>query len=118
MAGILGLNLAFYRSALIVPLIAFSIWFLVYYQRTYEPLMKFIAIRSLTHDPPFGAVTPGESRYESETSRGRDVDEDDETGLRYINPNLVLPLEDVWLAKKRTTTGGQNGNNNNGTEDV
>ncbi|KAL6716189.1 hypothetical protein ACLMJK_005755 [Lecanora helva] len=109
MAGILGLNLAFYRSALIVPLIVFSIWFLVYYQRTYAPLMRFIAIRSLTHDPPFGAVPPGESRYESETSRGRDVDEDDESGLRYINPNLILPLEDVWLAKKPTDTSGQNG---------
>lgn len=64
--------------------------------------MKFIAIRSLTHDPPFGAIPQGESRYESERSRGRDVDEDDETGLRYINPSLVMPLEDVWLAKKPT----------------
>lgn len=102
MAGILGLSLAFYRAAVILPLIAFSIWFIVYYQRTYEPLMKFIAIRSLTHDPPFGAIPQGESRYESETSRGRNVDEDDETGLRYINPSLVLPLEEAWLAKKRT----------------
>ncbi len=108
MAGILGLNLAIYRAVLILPLIAFSIWFMVYYQRTYEPLMKFIAIRSLTHDPPFGAISQGESRYESETARGRDVDEDEETGLRYINPSLVLPLEDLWLAKKRTSD--QNGN--------
>jgi len=110
MAGILGLSLAFYRAAVILPLIAFSIWFTVYYQRTYEPLMKFIAIRSLTHDPPFGAIPQGESRYESETSRGRHVDEDDETGLRYINPSLVLPLEDVWLAKKRTNESNH-GNN-------
>lgn len=110
MAGILGLSLAFYRAAVILPLIAFSIWFIVYYQRTYEPLMKFIAIRSLTHDPPFGAIPQGESRYESETSGGRNVDEDDETGLRYINPSLVLPLEDAWLAKKRTN-GLTHGNN-------
>ena len=108
MAGILGLNLAFYRAALIVPLIAFSIWFTVYYQRTYEPLMRFIAIRSLNHDPPFGAIPQSESRYESETSRGRDVDEDDETGLRYVNPSLILPLEDIWLAKKHA-------DNSNGT---
>lgn len=109
MAGILGLSLAFYRAAVILPLIAFSIWFIVYYQRTYEPLMKFIAIRSLTHDPPFGAIPQGESRYESETSRGRHVDDDDQTGLRYINPSLVLPLEEVWLAKKRTN-GADQGN--------
>lgn len=113
MAGILGLNLALYRAALIVPLIAFSIWFIVYYQRTYEPLMKYIAIRSLNHDPPFGAIPQAESRYESETSRGRDVDEDDETGLRYINPSLVLPLEDVWLAKKLTDSSTRNGNEEN-----
>ena len=116
MAGILGLNLALYRAALIVPLIAFSIWFIVHYRRTYEPLMKFIAIRSLNHDPPFGAVTQTESRYESETSRGRDVDEDDETGLRYINPSLIVPLEDVWLAKKPANAQDLNGNEENGRD--
>ena len=100
MAGILGLSLAIKRGILIVPLIAFTVWFIVYYQKTYEPLMKFIAIRSLTHEPPFGALQPGESRYESETGGGRNVDENEDTGLRYINPSLVLPLEEVWLAKK------------------
>lgn len=116
MAGILGLSLAVYRAILILPLIAFSIWFIVYYQRTYEPLMKFIAIRSLNHDPPFGAIPQGQSRYESETSAGRDVDEDEGTGLRYINPSLVAPLEDVWLAKKRP--GSANHRGNGSTEDV
>ena len=109
MPAILGLSLAVYRAILILPLLAFTIWFIVFYQRTYEPLMKFIAIRSLTHDPPFGALAQGESRYESETSRGRDVDEDQETGLRYINPSLVTPLEDLWLAKKRTNGTAPNG---------
>ena len=75
--------------------------------------MKFIAIRSLSHEPPFGAISQSEPRYDSETARGRDVDEDEETGLRYINPSLVLPLEDVWLAKKRTSQPNHNG----GTED-
>ena len=71
--------------------------------------MKFIAIRSLTHDPPFGALAQGESRYDSETSGGRFVDEDQETGLRYINPSLITPLEDLWLARKRTNGPAQNG---------
>lgn len=109
MAGILGLSLAVYRAVIIVPLIAFTIWFIVFYQRTYAPLMRFIAIRSLTHDPPFGALTLGESRYDSETSMGRAVDEDQETGLRYINPSLITPLEDVWLAKRRANGPAQNG---------
>lgn len=63
--------------------------------------MKFIALRSLNSNAPFGDVAPGESRYELDTGHGRFVDEDDETGLRYINPSLVIPLEEVWLAKDR-----------------
>lgn len=115
MAGILGLSLAFKRAVLIVPLLAFTIWFIVYYQRTYEPLMKFIALRSLNHDPPFGALGPGESRYESETSTGRNVDEAEDTGLRYINPSLVAPLEKLWLAKRSTDVS--NGNSALDSED-
>ena len=116
MAGILGLSLAIKRAILIVPLIAFTIWFIVFYQKTYEPLMKFIAIRSLTHEPPFGALQPGESRYESETGGGRNVDENEETGLRYINPSLVLPLEEVWLAKKPRTVRAESRDGDTGDE--
>ena len=98
--GILALKGAFIRSILVVPLIAGTLWFTVFYQRTYEPLMKFIALRSLTRDPPFGAIPPGESRYDSETVYGRTVDESGETGLRYINPSLVIPLEEMWITKR------------------
>ena len=100
MAGILGLSKAWKRAILIVPLLVFTIWFIVFYQRTYGPLMKFIAIRSLNHEPPFGALTEeSQSRYESETGGGRNVDESESTGLRYINPSLIVPLEGAWLAK-------------------
>ena len=98
--GILALKGAFIRSILVVPLIVGTVWFTVFYQRTYEPLMKFIALRSLTREPPFGAVPPGESRYDSETVYGRAVDESEETGLRYINPSLVMPLEEMWITKR------------------
>ncbi|KAL8705724.1 MAG: hypothetical protein Q9201_001158 [Fulgogasparrea decipioides] len=101
MAGLLALRTAFYRSILIIPLLAGTIWFNVVFRRTFNPLMNFIALRSLDSKAPFGNVSPGESRYERETDRGRAVDEDEETGLRYINPNLVIPLEEVWLAKGR-----------------
>ncbi|KAL8886983.1 MAG: hypothetical protein Q9215_005376 [Flavoplaca cf. flavocitrina] len=101
MAGLLALRAAFYRSILIIPLLAGTIWFNIFFRRTFDPLMKFIALRSLDSRPPFGNAAPGESRYERETDHGRAVDEDDETGLRYINPSLVIPLEEVWLAKNR-----------------
>lgn len=101
MTGLLALRTAFYRSILIIPLLAGTVWFNIVFRRTFDPLMKFIALRSLGSNPPFGDVSPGESRYEHETDRGRAVDEDDETGLRYINPSLIIPLEEVWLAKSR-----------------
>lgn len=99
MAGLLALRTAFYRSILIIPLLAGTIWFSIFFRRTFDPLMKFIALRSLNSPAPFGDISPGESRYDRETDRGRAVDEDDETGLRYINPSLIIPLEEVWLAK-------------------
>ncbi|KAL8745398.1 MAG: hypothetical protein Q9190_002452 [Brigantiaea leucoxantha] len=101
MAGLLALQTAFYRSILIVPLLAGTIWFSMFFRHTFDPLMKFIALRSLQSEGPYGDVSPGESRYDYETNRGRAVDEDEETGLRYINPSLVAPLEEVWLAKNR-----------------
>ncbi|KAL8731522.1 MAG: hypothetical protein Q9166_003368 [cf. Caloplaca sp. 2 TL-2023] len=101
MAGLLALRTAFYSSIVIIPLLAGTIWFNVFFRRTFDPLMKFIALRSLDSKTPFGDISPGESRYERETDRGRAVDEDDETGLRYINPSLVIPLEEVWLANSR-----------------
>ena len=73
--------------------------------------MKFIAIRSLTRDPPFGAVPPGQSRYDSETAYGRVIDESETTGLRYINPSLIVPLEEMWI---RDTSNGHGDRAENG----
>ncbi|KAI4195197.1 MAG: hypothetical protein LQ350_007347 [Teloschistes chrysophthalmus] len=116
MAGLLALRTAFYRSLSIIPLLAGTIWFNIFFRRTFDPLMKFIALRSLDSKAPFGDISPGESRYEHDTDRGRAVDEDDETGLRYINPSLILPLEEVWLAKGRPNgsshAGGHSGDGN------
>lgn len=103
--GILALKGALVRAVLVTPLIAVTIWFIVFYKRSYEPLMKFIAIRSLTRDPPFGAVPPGQSRYDSDTAYGRIVDENESTGLRYINPSLVVPLEEMWIRDRSNGHG-------------
>lgn len=109
MAGVLALKTAILRSLLILPLLVGTIWFMIYYRRSYEPLMQFIALRSLHRDDIPGAVTPGDSRYDSETSHGRDVDEDEETGLRFINPSLIIPLEDMWIAKEPANGGSGDG---------
>ena len=84
-----------------------------FFRKTYEPLMKFIALRSLYDDGGDG-LSLGESRYDHDTAAGRFVDESEETGLRYINPNLIIPLEEVWLTKRDTNGHGSAGTNGDG----
>lgn len=109
MTGVLTLRTAIKRSLLILPLIVGTMWFAVYYLRSYDPLMKFIALRSLKGEGV--PETPlGESRYERDTEGGRVVDESEETGLRYMNPSVISPLEDKWVTKRRT-------NRSNGSDD-
>ncbi|KAI1614460.1 hypothetical protein EDD36DRAFT_229493 [Exophiala viscosa] len=100
MTGILALRGALTASVLLSPLLAFTIWFTVYFQRTYLPLMKFIALRSIDRPPGTPDIaTPFESPWDRDTDYGRTVDTHPDTGLRYINPNLVQPLETLWVRK-------------------
>lgn len=99
MIGILSLKTAFTRGVLIVPLLAGTIWFLIFFQRTYEPLMKHIALKSLDRDGLSPATTLPESRWDHDTDRGHAVDTNSETGVRYVNPSLVAPLEELWVIK-------------------
>ncbi|KAI5294315.1 hypothetical protein KEM52_004274 [Ascosphaera acerosa] len=45
--GSLALRTAITRSILIVPLLFATVWFWYFFARTYDPLMKFIALRSI-----------------------------------------------------------------------
>lgn len=99
MAGVLAPKKPFYRPLLIIPLLLGTIWFLVVFQRSFEPLMRIIALRSLH---------PWDTGSDHEVLQGREVDEDGETGLRFVNPSLVIPLEDMWVAK-RSTNGSSSG---------
>jgi calcium permeable stress-gated cation channel len=96
MAGVIALKEAFTPAALVVPLIGFTIWFSYFYGRTYEPLTRYIALRSIRRkdDPDFNiadedigiARPPGYIRRLSST-----VDEEREKGQIYVNPSLVVP---------------------------
>jgi len=139
-AGQLLLKNAATRSLLIVPLIGVTIWITILYGRTYKPLMKFIALRSVQRgqqysdyvSPPpepndaapevntrssstdlaperdawaeTASVASGANlRYFRETRVGITkpaVDESDETGLRFMNPSMVAPLDGLWIADK------------------
>ena len=108
MAGQLALLTAIKRSLLMVPLLIGTIWFGYFYRRTFSPLMSFIALRSLKGDDDGEPIVLGESRYANDTDHsGPVVDESTETGLRYINPSLILALEGVWLTSRRPNGSGR-----------
>ena len=111
MAGQLALLTAIKRSLLVVPLLIGTIWFGYFYRGTYNPLMSFIALRSLKGDDDAEPIVLGESRYANDTDNGGAVvDESTETGLRYINPSLILLLEDAWVSKRQSRGSAHDAN--------
>ncbi|KZF26830.1 DUF221-domain-containing protein [Xylona heveae TC161] len=139
MAGVLALKTAFKRSALILPLIIGTIWFSYFFSRSFEPLTLFIALRSI-HRPDHPDTYVSENSFtqalghrvdpsaENGAPRGRTVDEQRETGLRFMNPNLtseyvcqvhlgclrtsllifIFRLGGVWITKRHNTRSGSN----------
>ncbi|KIW17707.1 hypothetical protein PV08_04902 [Exophiala spinifera] len=99
MTATLALRGALTASLVLAPILVITIWFTLYFQRTYVPLMKFIALRSIDRQNLLDFPTPSETPWDRDTDYGRTVDTDPNTGLRYINPNLVQPLETLWIRK-------------------
>jgi hypothetical protein len=89
MAGQLALRGAIKRSVLILPLAVLTVWFSLIYNRSYKPLMTYIALRSIRRaehgdeEPQFRAM--------SESFHGPTVDEARESGARFVNPSLTVP---------------------------
>ena len=106
MIGILAGKSAFSASAFLLPLVIATVWFAIYFRRTFFPLMNFIALRSIDRHLPPALPTPHESSWDRDTNQGRLVDTDPVTGLRYLNPNLTSPLETLWLRKPVHGGGG------------
>jgi calcium permeable stress-gated cation channel len=97
MSGWLALKKAFTCSLLIIPLVVGTIWFNIYFQRTFDPLMKFIALRSIGRRDVLNLPSPSETRWDRETDGGRTVDTTARTGMRYVNPSLAGLLDKLWI---------------------
>lgn len=109
MAGYLVLQLAFFASLLLLPLLMGTVWYSYYWKRQFQPLTNYIALRSIrrpgqledslegsiVHDEAFGG--PGRQPFETLRRRRSTIDEDREKGARFINPSLVCPLEQPWI---------------------
>ncbi|KAF3483762.1 uncharacterized protein GIQ15_03086 [Arthroderma uncinatum] len=115
MIGSLALRSAITRSIMIIPLLCATVWFSYFFSRTYDPLMNFIALRSIdrgrTTDSdesptPTSTFSPP-SQWDRDSIplrlRGRDVAP---RLKKYVNPNLVIPLDPAWIP-------GQPGDHNN-----
>ncbi|OCL13151.1 DUF221-domain-containing protein [Glonium stellatum] len=111
-AGQLALKQAYKRSVLIIPLVIATLWFSYVYSRTYRPLMKFIALRSLRRSEhsdlgrgPQEEMYSPERRHIPRPRASLTIDEAREIGLRFINPSLIMPLDNVWIADKNARSG-------------
>lgn len=111
-AGQLALKQAYKRSVLIIPLVIATFWFSYVYSRTYRPLMKFIALRSLRHAEHLDLgqghqeeLYSPRRRYMPRLRASLTIDEARESGLRFINPSLIMSLDDVWIADKNARSG-------------
>lgn len=114
MIGVLALRRAITRSLFLVPLLGFTVWFTYFFSRNYEPLMKFIALKSINRDQPgSGDSSPTPSSTLSPPS-GLDRDAlpiqvgGRELGLRlkkYVNPSLIVPLHGAWLPGRTPAQG-------------
>ena len=105
MAGQMALKGAVKRGAVVAPLLIATIWFTLVYSRSYGPLMKFISLGTIERtqeDSPQSPMDPdgwgADLRHHAESRGQNAIDTSEETGMRFINPSLIVPLEDVWIA--------------------
>ena len=137
-SGQLLLKNAIKRSVLMIPLILVTIWISILYGKAFKPLMKFISLRSVksgehyTDHPESPSPPDANSTSSNDLAPERRVWADehdgpqsryyhdprttvaptvDESGTRFINPSLVVPLDGVWIADKnfRSEDGGELG---------
>lgn len=106
MSGYLALQSAFTVAVLVIPLLIATVWYSYAFRRQFEPLTRFISLRSIKRgedeqeaaaaghvvlDEDLVRDEEGAGEREVLRRRGSTIDEDREKGLRFINPSLVVP---------------------------
>ncbi|KAI1208009.1 DUF221-domain-containing protein [Annulohypoxylon truncatum] len=103
MIAILVLQAAFIAAGLIVPLVVLTFWYHFHSRRRFTPLTRFIALRSIKRATDPGSESrpdrdPEQLQRQTRLSRRMStIDEDREKEMRFINPSLVVPLEQPWI---------------------
>lgn len=111
------------RGALLLPLLIGTGWFSYAYNKTYRPLMQFIALRSVRRAEHMDIPNFTDSEEIPEAlARWRDPSETQSRNTEYsreekgqfINPNLVISLEKPWTSgKEPSRASSSNGLNHN-----
>ncbi|KAI0430227.1 hypothetical protein F5Y09DRAFT_237282 [Xylaria sp. FL1042] len=100
MLAILVLRKAFFEAAFIAPLVVLTLWYNYYFHQQFVPLTKFIALRSIKRDSDPGNRSNPDRDEEQQMRLARrmsTIDEDREKGMSFINPSLIVPLEQPWI---------------------
>ncbi|KAK4174508.1 hypothetical protein QBC36DRAFT_333527 [Triangularia setosa] len=111
MSGYLALRSAFTVAVLVIPLVIGTVWYSWNFKWQFEPLTKFISLISIKrgeHEEGVDEVAildnDREGGYEEDVDQrslrrrgSTTVDEAREKGLRFVNPSLVVPLEQPWI---------------------
>ncbi|CCF32813.1 hypothetical protein CH063_00871 [Colletotrichum higginsianum] len=103
LSSVMALSSGFVQAAAVLPLMVFTIWYSFYFQRRFEPLTRYISLRSIRAemdaddaavlDEDFEGPRPSQGLLR----RGSTIDEDKEKGLTFANPSLTCRLEEPWI---------------------
>lgn len=110
MAGFLAPK-DYWMPLLIIPLLLFTLWYMWYFRRRFVPLTRYIALSSIkrassgAHEDDDGDAAEdgplvsfsGDNPRQRLARRMSTVDEDREKGQRFVNPSLIVRLEQPWI---------------------
>ncbi|KAH7134227.1 hypothetical protein EDB81DRAFT_94006 [Dactylonectria macrodidyma] len=96
---------AFIPSIFIIPLIPFTIWYSYYIKQRFEPLTLHIALRAIRTNRASEEEAISDDVFDDEGSppsrrllrRGSTLDEYREKDLTFVNPSLIVPLQQPWI---------------------
>ncbi|KAF7549624.1 hypothetical protein G7Z17_g6271 [Cylindrodendrum hubeiense] len=105
MFGQIATLTAFVQSIFILPLVPFTIWYSFYIKERFEPLTKYIALRAISTGEESEEEAVSDDTFDDEGSpparrilrRGSTLDEYREKGLTFVNPSLIVPLQQPWI---------------------
>lgn len=112
MAGILVLQKGYYLSTMLTPLPFMTLGYWYNFEDSYSPLLHFIALRAIetsgsdrssvndvaVMEDGGVAVEEGLQRaLRRMRSQSKTIDEQREQHQKYVNPNLVRPLDGPWI---------------------